>query len=112
MNGTNAKIKDVSTDDGQLTLWLDDGRIVRAPLSWYPSLAEASPAVRKKWQPSGAGYGIHWPVLDYDLSVEGILEGLKEHPNALRYTRAAHAKNRSIRSASRRPNAARPLARA
>ena len=94
MNETNAKIKAVSTGDGQLTLWLDDGRVVSAPLSWYPSLAEASPAERKIWQSSGAGHGIHWPALDYDLSVEGLLEGRKEHPNALRYTRAIRAKNR------------------
>ena len=107
MNGTNAKIKAASTDEDQLTLWLDDGRVVSAPLSWYPSLAEASPAERKIWQPSGAGHGIHWPALDYDLSVEGILEGRKEHPNALRYTRAARAKNRPTRASVRRPKAAR-----
>ena len=100
MTGKNTKIKAVSTDDSQLTLWLDDGRVVSAPLSWYPSLAEASPAERKIWQPSGAGHGIHWPALDYDLSVEGILEGRKEHPNALRYTREARAKKLN---ATRRP---------
>ena len=109
MNGKPAKIKAVSTDDRQLTLWLDDGRVVSAPLSWYPSLAEASPAERKIWQPSGAGHGIHWPALDYDLSVEGILEGRKEHPNALRYTRETRAMNRSTRESARRPKAARKL---
>jgi hypothetical protein len=41
MNSKPAKIKDVSTDHGQLTVWLDDGRIVGLPLAWYPSLAEA-----------------------------------------------------------------------
>ena len=109
MTGKNAKIKAVSTDDDQLTLWLDDGRVVSAPLSWYPSLVAASPAERKIWQPSGAGRGIHWPALDYDLSVEGILEGRKEHPNALRYTREARAKNRPTRAAVLRPKAGRKL---
>ena len=104
MNGKRAKIKTVSTDDRKLTLWLGDGRIVSAPLSWYPSLAEASPAERKNWQTSGAGHGVHWPALDYDLSVEGILEGRKEHPNALRYTREARAKNRPTREGVRRSN--------
>src|SRR5471030_1972502 len=89
MNGINAKVKAVSTGDRKLTVWLDDGRIVSAPLSWYPSLLEATPAERKAWQPSGAGRGIHWPALDYELSVDGILEGRKEHPNALRYSREA-----------------------
>jgi len=87
-----------------LTVWLDDGRIVSVPLSWYRSLAQASPEERKIWQPSRAGRGIHWPSLDYDLSVEGVLSGQKEHPAALRYTRAARAKNRpSIKPLSRRP---------
>ena len=88
MNGKSAKIKDVSTDGGTLTLWLDDGRVVGVPLSWFPSLVEASPKELKTWRPSGAGHGIHWTALDYDLSVEGILAGRREHPNALRYTRA------------------------
>jgi hypothetical protein len=109
MNGTNAKVKAVSTDDRQLTLWLDDGRIVSSPLSWYPSLLEASPAERKLWRPSGGGYGIHWPALDYDLSVEGILDGRKEHPNALRFTREFRAKNRTTRDPARRPKSGRKL---
>ena len=103
MNGTNAKIKAVSTDDRQLTLWLDDGRVVSAPLSWYPSLVEASRAERKLWRPSGGGYGIHWPALDYDLNVEGILEGRKEHPNALRFTREFRARNQQAHKSPVRP---------
>ena len=110
MNGKPAKIKAVSTDDRQLTLWLDDGRVVSAPLSWYPSLVEASPAERKLWRPSGGGCGIHWPALDYDLNVEGILEGRKEHPNALRFTREFRAKNRSTRESVRRKRARPKLA--
>ena len=109
MNGTNAKVKAVSTGDRQLTLWLDDGRIVSAPLSWYPSLVAASTAERKLWRTSGGGYGIHWPALDYDLSVEGILAGHKEHPNALRFTREFRAKNRTTRASVRRPKSGRKL---
>jgi hypothetical protein len=109
MNGTNAKVKAVSTDDHQLTLWLDDGRVVSAPLSWYPSLVEASPAERKLWRPSGGGFGVHWPALDYDLSVEGLLEGRKEHPNALRFTREFRSQNRSTRESVPRKRASRKL---
>ena len=103
MNGKPAKIKTVSTDNRKLTLWLEDGRVVSAPLSWYPSLVEASAAERTNWQTSGAGHGIHWPALDYDLSVEGILEGRKEHPKALRYTREARARNQQGRKSPVRP---------
>jgi hypothetical protein len=113
MNGTSVKVKAVSTEGHQLTLWLDDGRVVSAPLSWYPSLVEASPAERKIWRVVGAGQGIHWPALDYDLSVEGLLAGRKEHPNALRYTREARAGNQQARKAAARPKSShqrRPLA--
>jgi hypothetical protein len=85
MSGSNAKIKSVQVDEALLTVWLDDGRIVSVPLAWYPSLVAATPAVRKAWQPSGAGRAVHGPALDYDLSIEGLLAGRKEHPNALRY---------------------------
>ena len=99
----NAKVKAVSTDDRQLTLWLDDGRVVSAPLSWYPSLVDASPAERKLWRRSGGGYGVHWPALDYDLSVEGILAGHKEHRNALLFTREFRARNQQARKSPVRP---------
>jgi len=104
VNSKIAKIKALSTDDGLLTVWLGDGRIVSVPLSLYRSLAQASPEERKIWQPSAAGRGIHWPALDYDLSMEGVLSGQKELPAALRHTRAARAKNRpAIKPLSRRP---------
>ena len=54
---------------------LKDGRVISVPLTWYPRLLEASPAARHNWQLSGAGYGIHWPELDEDLSTEGLLRG-------------------------------------
>ena len=102
MNGKSAKIKDVSTDGGRLTLWLDDGRVAGVPLSWFPSLVEASPKELKTWRPSGAGRGIHWTALDYDLSVEGILAGYHEHPNALQCTRAFRTKRNALGKPSRR----------
>lgn len=103
MNGKPAKLKAVSTEGHQLTLWLDDGRVVSAPLAWYPSLAEATPAERNLCQPSGAGHGIHWPALDYDLSVEGVLAGRKEHPGALASSRAARIRHLETRPAPLRP---------
>jgi len=97
MSSKDAKVKAVSTDQQQLTVWLGDGRVLALPLAWYPSLAEASPAERAIWQPCGAGGGIHWPALDYDLSIEGLLEGRREHRNALRHTRLTRAKNHALR---------------
>ena len=54
---------------------LNDGRTVTAPLAWYPRLLHATVRERRNWRLIGAGEGIHWPDLDEDLSVEGLLEG-------------------------------------
>jgi hypothetical protein len=110
MTGTNAKVKAVRVTADALVVDLDDGRSLSLPLAWFPSLVEASPAERKLWRSSGGGYGIHWPALDYDLSVEGILAGCKEHPNALRFTREFRAKNRTAHRSVRRRKPARKLA--
>jgi hypothetical protein len=52
-----------------------DGRTISAPLAWYPRLLHATAKQRKNWQTCGAGYGIHWPDIDEDLSTEGLLRG-------------------------------------
>jgi hypothetical protein len=62
------------TDDA-LSVSLRDGRIITAPLVWYPRLLDATPAQRKNWKIAGGGYGLHWPGLDEDLSTEGLLRG-------------------------------------
>ena len=101
MNSKDAKVKDVSTAAGKLTVWVDDGRVLSLPLEWYPSLKSASPAERSRWRKSGAGHGIHWPALDYDLSVEGLLAGAREARTILAHTRKFRALHRS--ASVRRP---------
>ena len=71
------RIMNVSLDDEQLTLSLEDGRVVSVPLSWYPRLCYGSHQERQHFQIGGAGFGIHWPDLDEDIGVEGILLGKK-----------------------------------
>lgn len=73
-----AKVKNVSFDRERLVVELRDGRTLSAPLIWYPTLVQATPAQLKHWQSCGAGTGIHWPDLDYHLSVEGLLRGARE----------------------------------
>ena len=58
-----------------LTAELSDGRTISVPLLWYPRLAYATPEERDNWRIIGTGQGIHWPDLDEDLSVEGLLAG-------------------------------------
>lgn len=71
------KIKTVSIDDEQLTLSLEDRRVVPVPLGWYPRLLYGSLQERQHFQISGSGFDIHWPDLDEDIGVEGILLGEK-----------------------------------
>jgi hypothetical protein len=69
------RILDVKVDEDTLSARLADGRVISVPLVWFPRLLHATREQRDKWELSGAGYGIHWPELDEDLSAEGLLRG-------------------------------------
>jgi hypothetical protein len=69
------RVKDVHLSDETLRVDLMDGRTITVPLTWYPKLLNASSEQRNNWQICGAGYGIHWPDIDEDLSTEGLLRG-------------------------------------
>jgi hypothetical protein len=68
-------VKDARFNEDTLAVDLIDGRTIIVPLAWYPRLFEATPEQRQNWQISGAGYGLHWPEVDEDLSTEGLLRG-------------------------------------
>ncbi len=68
------RVQDVRCIEGSLEVLLRDGRKISAPLSWFPRLANAKSEDRAIWEMSAAGYGIHWPSIDEDLSVEGLLK--------------------------------------
>jgi hypothetical protein len=61
--------------DDTLSVELDDGRTIAAPLGWYPRLATASEAERNNWRFIGGGSGIHWPDVDEDVSIANLLAG-------------------------------------
>src|SRR6266700_3575218 len=69
------RVKDVRFTDDTLAVDLLDGRTIIVPLVWYPRLFDAPPEQRLNWRISGAGYGIHWPDVDENLSTEGLLRG-------------------------------------
>lgn len=71
----------VVTDD-TLTVDLEDGRTISVPIGWFPRLAYATPKERNHFQLSGAGYGIHWPDLDEDIGIGGLLAGKKSMESA------------------------------
>ncbi|MBI3523486.1 MAG: DUF2442 domain-containing protein [Betaproteobacteria bacterium] len=68
-------VQNVTVSESALTVELEDGRTVAAPLGWYPRLAHASPEEWVRWRLIGAGIGIHWEDLDEDISVEGLILG-------------------------------------
>jgi hypothetical protein len=65
----------VDVSDSALSVDLVNGRTVSVPLVWFPRLAHGSPAERANWRLIGRGEGIHWPDLDEDISVAGLLAG-------------------------------------
>ena len=69
------RVRDVQVSADTLTVALMDGRSISVPLAWFPRLLDATPEQRAHWEPAGAGYGIHWPDIDEDLSTEGLLRG-------------------------------------
>jgi hypothetical protein len=69
----DASAIDVKTDTSLLHVTLADGRELAAPLEWFPHLRDATPEQRANWRFIGRGQGIHWPDLDEDISVAGLL---------------------------------------
>ena len=68
-------VRDVRLDEYTIAVDLMDGRTIIVPLAWYPRLLHASAEQRARWEIMGGGFGLHWPDLDEDLSVEGMLRG-------------------------------------
>ncbi len=72
---TASRVQNVRFTERAIIVYLEDGRAISAPLDWYPRLREATKQQRDHWEIAGAGYGIHWPEIDEDLSVDGLLRG-------------------------------------
>jgi hypothetical protein len=66
---------DAHFDDVALHVRLSDGREIAVPVEWFPRLAEATREARDHWRWVGGGVGMHWPDLDEDISIRGLLVG-------------------------------------
>jgi hypothetical protein len=86
-NAKEVLIRCVVVGQDQITVTLTDGRGLSFPLSWYPRLFHGTPSERNNWELMGGGYGVHWPDLDEDLSVEGFLAGNPsfESPRSIKF---------------------------
>ena len=67
--------ENVRVTSESLCVELSDGRNVTAPLAWFPRLQHGTAKERNNWRLIGRGEGIHWPDLDEDISVEGLMLG-------------------------------------
>lgn len=65
----------ISVTADALVATLTDGRAISVPLDWYPRLLHGTLAEREHWELFADGRHIHWPDLDEDLSVDGLLAG-------------------------------------
>ena len=72
---TSALAKSVEFDDTMMTVSLLDGRVLRVPIAWFPLLRDATPEQRLKYEIAGGGISLHWPDIDEDLSVAGLMAG-------------------------------------
>ncbi|HEV7881882.1 DUF2442 domain-containing protein [Bradyrhizobium sp.] len=69
------RARSVEFTASELVVTLTDGRRIATPLDWYPLLVKASAAQRANFEIMAMG--IHWPDLDEDLSIAGMLKGRK-----------------------------------
>ncbi len=69
----NNRAVGVQFAEGRLIVDLSNGSTVSAPVEDFPRLRDASAEQRKNWRLIGGGVGIHWPDVDEDISVEGLL---------------------------------------
>jgi hypothetical protein len=80
-----ARIQNVSVTEDTISAQLADGRTISVPLAWSWRLSEATPEQRERFEIIGSGSGIHWPEIDEDISVEGMLHGVPARRPASRH---------------------------
>ena len=68
--------QNIKCTDINLVVELVDGRTISAPLVWFPRLSQASKEQLENWELLGDGEGIHWPDVDEDISIAGLLVGM------------------------------------
>jgi hypothetical protein len=82
-----SRVVNVTVTEDTLSVDLEDGRTIAVPIGWYPRLAHGKEEERANFQVSGAGFGIHWPDLDEDIGVEGLLLGKKSAESRFSFER-------------------------
>ena len=71
-----ALAKSVKFNKSMMQITFTDGRVLGVPLLWFPTLHVATPAQRMHYEIGGGGISLHWPELDEDLSIAGLMAGV------------------------------------
>jgi hypothetical protein len=100
--------------DDFMDVHLEDGRILRIPLDWFPRLQRATEAQRKKFKWQDGHRAMHWPSVDEDISIHGLLRGQRAprtraylegfwSDDVIRQRKEIEAKDRAKRTLLRAP---------
>ena len=94
------KAENVKLTDDTLSVDMNDGRTISAPLEWFPRLVHATVEERNNWRLIGKGHGIHWEDIDEDIKVKGLLAGKPSGESQVSFIkwlsqRQSHLTNRS-----------------
>lgn len=104
------RIQTVRVTSDEIIAHLMDGRVISVPLAWSWRLSDAKPSQRANWRLIGDGQGVHWPEIDEDLSVEGMLHGVPANRPAFKETKPNNTRGRSavVRPTQRAQKSVRP----
>ncbi len=75
VNVVEPRLLNAEITEDEIIAHLMDGRTISVPLIWSWRLSEATEEQRQNFEILGDGQGIHWPDIDEDISVEGMLHG-------------------------------------
>ena len=92
-----AKAQQVKVTKDTLTVDLFDGRTISVPLAWFPRLLHASTKERANCRMIARGEGIHWPDLDEDIRIEGLLLGRASGESQSSLEKWLRSRQKSIR---------------
>jgi hypothetical protein len=79
-DSTEPRIQSVEITDDLITAQLTDGRVISVPLAWSWRLSNATAEERLNFEIIGTGEGVHWPLVDEDISARGMLAGVPARP--------------------------------
>ena len=71
----SALAKRLEFTEDMMNVYLTDGRILGVPLAWSPRLLHATTDQRGRYEIGGGGRSLHWPDIDEDLSIAGLMAG-------------------------------------